>query len=60
MGFFKSLTRAAFNVASLPVEIVKDVATLGGVATDSPEPYTIRKLKQIQDNCEDAAESLDD
>lgn len=53
MGLFGALVRTAVNVVSLPVAVVKDVATLGGVCTGEDEPYTVQKLKQIKDEAED-------
>jgi len=56
MGLFDTLgnlTKAALNVAFTPIEIVKDVATMGSTLTDEGEPYTMRRLRK-------AAEKLDD
>ena len=49
MGFFDALVRTVVNVATLPVDIVKDVATFGGIFTDQEKPYTVQKLEQIKD-----------
>lgn len=43
----KRLASLAFNVATLPVQVVKDIATTGGVSTDHGEPYTWSTLKRI-------------
>ena len=48
MSVFGKLFGAAVDVVMLPVEVVKDVATLGGVITDHKEPYTISRLKDTQ------------
>jgi hypothetical protein len=48
MGLFGKLVATVINVATLPVAIAKDVVTLGGVATDQHEPYTVQKLKQTK------------
>ena len=56
MGFFKSLTQAALNVLVTSVEVVKDVATLGGVLTDEEEPYTVQRLKKAQKKLDEALE----
>ena len=39
-----------------PVEVVKDVATLGGVLTDEEEPYTVQRLKKAQKKLDEALE----
>ena len=49
MGLFGKLVATAVNVATIPVAVAKDVVTLGGVATEQPEPYLVQKLKQIKD-----------
>ena len=49
MGLFGKLVATAVNVATLPIAVVKDAVTLGGVATDRGEPYIVSKLKQIKD-----------
>ena len=49
MGLFGKIVSTAVNVATLPVALVKDVVTLGGVASSQSEPYLAQKLKQIKD-----------
>lgn len=48
MKLFGQLVRTAVNVALLPVAVVKDVLTLGGVALDQPPAIktAIEKLKE--------------
>ena len=53
MGLFGKLVRTAVNVATLPVAVVKDVVTLGGIATDNHGSYTAEKLQEIKDESED-------
>ena len=53
MGLFGALIRTTVNVVTLPVAVIKDVATLGGVCTGEDEPYTVQKLRQIKDESED-------
>jgi hypothetical protein len=50
MGFFSKIIKGALDIATLPVAIVKDAATLGGALTDQHEPYTFKKLKKVQNN----------
>lgn len=40
MKLFGQIVRTLVNTAVLPVAIVKDVVTLGGVATGEAKPYT--------------------
>jgi hypothetical protein len=49
-----SLVKAALNVAVTPIEVVKDVVTLGGSINDKKEPYTLERLKKAQDHLNDA------
>jgi hypothetical protein len=49
MKLFGQVVRTAVNVITLPVAIIKDISTLGGIATEQPEPYTVQKLKQLKD-----------
>lgn len=52
MGLFSALVRTTVNVALLPVELVKDVVTLGGVSTDQRKPYTLQGLERLKDEAE--------
>lgn len=49
MGLFGKLVATAVNVVTLPVDVAKDVITLGGVSTDRKESYTSEKLKQLKE-----------
>lgn len=49
MKIFGQIVRTVVNVATLPLAVVKDVLTLGGVITENGEPYTVEKLRQIKD-----------
>jgi hypothetical protein len=46
MGLFSTI----FDLATLPVEIVKDVITLGGTITEEEESYTRKKMEEIDDD----------
>ena len=50
-----SLTKAVVSVASIPVTVIADVATLGGALTDKEEPYTAKALSDLMKNLNDAA-----
>lgn len=47
MGLFGSIVRTAVNVATLPVDVVKDVCTLGGALTED-ESAVVKKLEKIK------------
>jgi hypothetical protein len=53
VSLFGKIVRTAVNVATLPVAVVKDVVTLGGVCTLQPKSYTEEKLEQIKEEAED-------
>lgn len=53
---FDKLLKAAIGTVLLPVEVVKDVATLGGSLTDEDEPYTVKRLENISKNIDKALE----
>lgn len=50
----ESLAKAAIGVVTLPVTLVADVTTLGGLLTNKEEPYTLTRIGDIVDNLEDA------
>lgn len=58
-GFFKGLTKAALDITTLPVSIVKDAVT-GDFIFDEDGGNTVGKFKQIKDDLEEARESLDE
>lgn len=52
MGLFGQLVRTVVNVVELPVEVAKDVVTLGNVG--SPEgSFTRQQLQKIKDEADD-------
>ena len=52
-----SLFKAAVGVVTLPVAVVKDVFTLGGVSTKGKlETYTKDQIEQIADDLDDVTE----
>ena len=52
MSLFGKLVRTVVNVAALPVEVVKDVVTLGNIASGD-EPYTLKRLEKLKEEAED-------
>lgn len=54
MKLFGQLVRTLVNTAMLPVEVVKDVATLGGVCTKGDfQPYTAERIKKLAEDAEE-------
>lgn len=53
MSLFGKIVKTIVNVAVLPVEVVKDVYTLGGVAADQDKPYTLQQLEKIKEEADD-------
>lgn len=50
---FKSIMKAAAAVVDVPVALVADVVTCGGMTTDQGETYTGRAAKRFVKNVED-------
>jgi len=48
------LVKTAVNIAALPVEVVKDVVTLGGASTKGHvEPYTQERIKKLIEDADE-------
>lgn len=62
MKFFKKSLKGILDIVVLPIEIVKDVATLGGSINDKEfsGTYTGDRLRSACENFGDAYDSLDD
>lgn len=59
MGLFGKLIQLGVQIATTPVAIIKDVATMGGALNDRRESYTETKLRDIQEKAEEAYDELD-
>jgi hypothetical protein len=53
MRLFGQIVRTVVNVVALPVEVVRDVVTLGGIATEQHTPYTIQRLEKLKEEASD-------
>ena len=60
MGLFGKLLKTTFDVVTLPVDVIKDVATMGGVLTDENKPYTAQKFERLGDDLEEVRDEVDD
>lgn len=59
MSIFGSVLKTVFDVATLPVEVVKDYVTMGGVINDKRGgTYTGDKLRQLADDVKDVRDDL--
>jgi hypothetical protein len=59
MSIFKRLTKGLIDTALLPVDIAKDVATLGGTLINE-ESATAERVEKLKDNAEKIYDSLED
>ena len=59
-GILKSVTKAALNVAVSPVDMAKDLVTLGGIATDKEEPYTVKRVKMVGKHLNNAGQKVEE
>ncbi len=53
MKFFSQLIRTAVNLVELPVEVVKDVVTLGGSCTGQTKTYTQQQLEKLAEEAQE-------
>lgn len=60
MGFWKKMCAATIETALLPVDLVKDVATLGGSVLGNDTTYTGDRLRSIGGDIESALNELKD
>lgn len=58
MGFFSKLVKAGIDTVSLPIAIIKDVATLGGAILGNERTFTGKKFSEINDDIEEAKREL--
>ncbi len=60
MSLFGSILKTVVDTAILPIEIAKDVVTLGGVATGKSETYTSKQLNKLADDLDDISDDAGD
>lgn len=60
MGIFGSLGKAIVNTALTPVDVAKDVFTLGGLNTDRDETYIEQRLRKIGRNLNKANDEIEE
>ena len=60
MDLLGKLFKTAIHTVTAPIEIVKDVATLGGVLTDEEESYTAQRIRKLAKDTKEIGEAVDD
>lgn len=60
MSIFGKLLKTGFDVITTPIDVVKDVATLGGALNGEQETYTSKRLKRLGRDLEEVRDELDD
>jgi len=58
MSIFKKLAVTVFDVVTVPVAVVKDVFTMGGINTNRSKTYTADKLGVLSQDIDDIEEEL--
>jgi hypothetical protein len=54
MSLFGKIVKTVVNVAALPIELAKDIGTLGGVATKGEfRPYTQERIEKLVEDADD-------
>jgi len=59
MSLFGKFTKTVLHTVSTPIDVVKDMATLGGAITDEEESYTVKKAKKIISDIEEIGDEID-
>lgn len=60
MSIFGKLLKTAVDVATSPIDVVKDIATMGGAVNGRRQTYIGEKLEQLGEDLEEIREELDD
>ena len=56
-NLFGKMVKLVVNTVAIPIDVTKDVLTLGGVVTDQRKPYTAQRIEKLVDDAQD--ESID-
>jgi hypothetical protein len=59
MSIFGKILKTGFDVLTTPVDVVKDIATLGGAINGEQQTYTGKKLEQIGEDLEEIRDECD-
>lgn len=58
MGIFGKLIKTTIDIATTPIDIVKDVSTLGGAITEE-ESALVKKVKRLKEDVEEIRDEAD-
>lgn len=59
MSIFGKLLKTGLDVVTSPIDVVKDVVTLGGAVTGERQTYTGKKIERLGDDLEEIREEVD-
>lgn len=59
MSLFGKILKTVFDIVTASVEIIKDIATMGGAVNEQDETYTGKKLKQLNNDLGEIREELE-
>lgn len=57
MGPLGKSLKTTIHIATTPIDVAKDIVTMGGALTDQDRPYTSQKVRRIAD---DLGETIDE
>jgi len=60
MGIFMKLVKGAVDTVSLPVDVARDVVSLGGALDEKKDSYTEDRLRKIKEDAEKAYKELEE
>lgn len=56
----RNLLKMTLASVTLPIDVVKDVITMGGALNNQDQPYTVKKLKTIDRDIKSIGSELDE
>lgn len=59
MSLLGKLLKTTIDIATIPVAIIKDAATMGGALIDEDEPYTVSSFERIVDDIDEVKDEVD-
>ena len=57
MGIFGKLIKTAIDIATTPIDLIKDAATLGGAITDE-ESALVKKAHRLKEDVEEMRDEV--
>jgi hypothetical protein len=60
MSILGKILKTGFDLVTAPIDVAKDVLTLGGNLNDQNQTYTGRKLKRLGRDLEEVRDELDE